>query len=348
MTARTRSLSTVIGRCPAARSCRSASGSDGVSIVAASWARALSDFGFDVVTVAGDGPVDRIVPGLAIDAPSRRPAGDVEAALADADLVVVENLCTIPLNLPARRRGRARTAGRPGDPAPPRPAVAATAVRARHRAAARRSGVAPRDDQPAHRARAGRAGHHRHHDLQRLRPDPPPGDRDATREALDVGDDERLSCTRCGPSPARTSRPRCGWPRRLGATYWLLGPAEDGYDDELDACSTAPVPGDPPTEPRRHATPTPPPTPSRSRRRGRASATHRSRPPSTAGPSRSATTPSPTSCGRSASSGSTPTTPQRSTRSSASPTTLLDRNRRGSPSSTSRSIGWRRPARAAR
>ena len=46
---------------------------DGVSIVAAAWADALRSFGFDVVTVAGEGPVDRMVPGLAIGARAPTP-----------------------------------------------------------------------------------------------------------------------------------------------------------------------------------------------------------------------------------------------------------------------------------
>src|SRR4051812_30116830 len=85
---------------------------DGVSIVASSWADALEAFGFDVVSVAGEGPVDRLVPGIAIGADGGPDDGrdedlaaaltqQLDAALADADLVVVENLCTIPLNLPA-------------------------------------------------------------------------------------------------------------------------------------------------------------------------------------------------------------------------------------------------------
>ncbi len=41
---------------------------DGVSIVAANWAQAMRGLGFDVITVAGEGPVDRLVPGLALDA----------------------------------------------------------------------------------------------------------------------------------------------------------------------------------------------------------------------------------------------------------------------------------------
>ena len=70
---------------------------DGVSIVTGHWQQAIESFGFDTITVAGEGPVDRTVPGLelgATHAPDREAVAD---ALADADLIVVENLCTIPL-----------------------------------------------------------------------------------------------------------------------------------------------------------------------------------------------------------------------------------------------------------
>src|SRR4051812_1929059 len=86
---------------------------DGVSIVAATWADALQGLGFDVVSVAGEGPVDRVVSGLEMEARVPPPLSEVEDALHDADLVVVENVGTIPLNLPAARvlhevlRGRA-------------------------------------------------------------------------------------------------------------------------------------------------------------------------------------------------------------------------------------------------
>src|SRR6185503_11126848 len=73
-------------------------GPDGVSVEAAKWADRLLAFGFDVVTVAGAGPVDRLVPGLALDAGAPFPADALERALGDADLVVVENLCSLPLN----------------------------------------------------------------------------------------------------------------------------------------------------------------------------------------------------------------------------------------------------------
>src|SRR4051812_19377532 len=87
---------------------------DGVSVVATSWATVLRGLGFDVVTVAGEGDrVDRVVPGLELAATAPPNPADVERALADADLVVVENLCTIPMNLPASRAVAAALRGRP-------------------------------------------------------------------------------------------------------------------------------------------------------------------------------------------------------------------------------------------
>ena len=49
-------------------------GPDGVSVEAAKWAGRLAALGFEVVTVAGAGPVDRLLPGLAIDATAPPPA----------------------------------------------------------------------------------------------------------------------------------------------------------------------------------------------------------------------------------------------------------------------------------
>src|SRR4051812_10132204 len=73
-------------------------GMDGVSVEARKWAWALEQLGFHVVTVAGSGAVDRTVPGLEIDASASPDEGGLAAALDDAALVVVENLCSLPLN----------------------------------------------------------------------------------------------------------------------------------------------------------------------------------------------------------------------------------------------------------
>jgi hypothetical protein len=75
---------------------------DGVSIEATKWINALHQMGHDTVTVAGEGVADVIIPGLAIDAHVDPRVEDLEAALEDVDLVIVENLASLPLNLDAR------------------------------------------------------------------------------------------------------------------------------------------------------------------------------------------------------------------------------------------------------
>src|ERR1700733_5210463 len=77
-------------------------GTDGVSIEAEKWIRAFRALGHDVRTVAGDGQADVIMPELAIRATREPVASDLHDALAGADVVVVENLTSLPLNVPAR------------------------------------------------------------------------------------------------------------------------------------------------------------------------------------------------------------------------------------------------------
>jgi glycosyltransferase involved in cell wall biosynthesis len=87
-------------------------GNDGVAVEARKWAWALRELGFEVRRVAGifEGgpePGDVVVPGLAIDAPATdRPgalAAEVARALEGADVVVVDNICSLPLNPTAGR-----------------------------------------------------------------------------------------------------------------------------------------------------------------------------------------------------------------------------------------------------
>ncbi|HSL59427.1 MAG TPA: glycosyltransferase family 4 protein [Acidimicrobiales bacterium] len=207
---------------------------DGVSIVADTWRHSLEALGWDTVTVAGEGPVDRTVPGLALGAAEPPSPGEIEAALADVDLVVVENALTIPMNLPATRALAATLRDRP-------------ALLHHHDPPWQREHFAhvtelPPDD-PAWR----------HVTINRFTatemasrgiaatcipngfdPDPPPGDRAATRARLGVGDDERLMVHPVRAIPRKRVDVAVAVTEALGGTYWLVGPAEDGYGDELE------------------------------------------------------------------------------------------------------------------
>ncbi|MDG1988899.1 MAG: glycosyltransferase family 4 protein [Acidimicrobiales bacterium] len=231
---------------------------DGVSVVARMWADALSGIGFDVDWLAGEiepgwddpRPV-RIVNGLGISNPEPPVLGspdvsslvdDVGNALTGADLVVVENLCTIPLNPTAARVVAGVLRGRP-------------AILHHHDPPWQRERFAHITDLPPDDA-AWR--HVTINDLTRRQmadrgltawtirngfdPDPPIGDRDGTRGRLGLHPDDLLVVHPVRAIPRKAvdraivltealggSRPSGGRP----ATYWLPGPAEDGYGPEL-------------------------------------------------------------------------------------------------------------------
>ena len=125
---------------------------DGVSVTAAQWATALRRLGMHVTTVAGAGRADVLVDGLAIDA-ARPPAGDrLAAALGDADLVVVDNVCSLPMN-PARRGGGG---------APPRRSARRAAPPRRRRRGADRAVSADRAPTAGTRDARDRADSHLH------------------------------------------------------------------------------------------------------------------------------------------------------------------------------------------
>jgi glycosyltransferase involved in cell wall biosynthesis len=226
-------------------------GSDGVAVEATKWAGALRSLGYDVYSVAGEGPVDRLLPGLAIGADSPPTSGEVVDALAAADLVVVENLCSLPLNPAAADLVARALAGRPavlhhhdlpwqrpqfvGWPPPPddprwthvtinelsRSELEARGIAAITVYNAFDTGGGDPDDQPAV-------------DAARRR----------VRRALGVGDDTRLVLQPTRAIPRKNVAAGMALSESLGATYWLLGPAEDGYAPEaarlIDA-SRAPV-----------------------------------------------------------------------------------------------------------
>ena len=207
--------------------------SDGVSVVAARWGTILERLGYEVVTVAGEGPVDRLLPGLAIGASEPPDVAEMTAALTDADLVVVENLCTIPLNLPAARTVATVLAGRP-------------AVLHHHDPPWQRERFAhvtelPPDDDAWRHVTVNRLTARQMADRgirattihNPFEVNAPPGDRAGTRRLLGVDDDELLVAHPVR-AIARKDIPRavrvC---EALGGTYWLTGPAEEGYGPTL-------------------------------------------------------------------------------------------------------------------
>ncbi len=217
-------------------------GVDGVSVEAAKWVRALRALGHEVTTVAGEGTADRVVEGL-----SHRASGPVDeaalsAALGGLDLVVVENLVSLPLNPRAVEATYRALSGRaalfrhhdlpwqrPGGTGAPPP----------------RTGTLWRHVTINERSRVELAGRgveattlYNAFDL-----DPPPGERRRTRERLGVGD-ERLVLMPSRAIPRKNVGGALALCEALGATLWILGPAEDGYDEALArlvASSAAPV-----------------------------------------------------------------------------------------------------------
>ncbi len=205
-------------------------GLDGVAIEAQKWASALGALGHDVVRVAGEGPVERILPGLALAAPEPPTRRELADALYDVDLVVVENVLSLPLNLGARDVLAAVLRGRPALvhhhdlasqrphlahlPGPPDdPAWTHVAISRLTRAALVARGI-PATHLP------------NHFDL-----DPAPGDRATTRARLGVAGPLVLLASRA--IPRKNVRGALRVAARLGATLWLLGPPEDGYDASL-------------------------------------------------------------------------------------------------------------------
>jgi mannosylglucosylglycerate synthase len=207
---------------------------DGVSVVARNWRRALERLGYATILVAGEGDADILVPGLGIDHTEPPDPQALAAALADADLVVVENLLSIPLNLPASRAVAATLRGRPAilhhhDPPWQRERFAAITE-------------LPPDD-PAWRhvtinrlteAEMAARGIRATTIYNGFDVDPAPGDRATTRAALGVAE-EALVLAHPVRAIARKQVPRAiAIAEELGGVYWLLGPAEEGYGATLE------------------------------------------------------------------------------------------------------------------
>jgi mannosylglucosylglycerate synthase len=206
---------------------------DGVSVESSKWAWALRELGHTVTTVAGAGRADVLVRGLEIDADEPPDRYELARAIGNHDLVIVENLCSLPLNVPAleavasilegrpailhhhdlpwQRRHLAHLSGPPTDPA------------WRH--------VTINELSAAQLAQRGIEAVvvPNHFDF-----DPPAGDRPRMRQAIGVRERSLLVVHPVRAIPRKNVGAALRFAERLGAIYWILGDAEDGFEAELD------------------------------------------------------------------------------------------------------------------
>ncbi len=227
---------------------------DGVSVVARTWMEALSSFGFEVSTVSGEPTRSTPFPGLVVpglgfsekvaaadlEVPAAKLDTALRAALDGVDLVVVENLLTIPMNLEASRATARVLAGRPTlvhhhDPPWHR-------TRFEHITELPTSDPAWRHvaithllhTQLAERSIESTVIYNAFAEPDRRTASQRGALRAEVRDQLDVREHELLVAHPVRAIERKNVPAAIELCERLGATYWLLGPPEEGYGAELD------------------------------------------------------------------------------------------------------------------
>ena len=158
-----------------------------------------------------------------------------EAAVSDADLVVAANLCSLPLNLTASAAVARVLAGR-------------RAILHHHDLPWQRQRFAhitelpPLDDAWKHvvvseltAKQMAQRGIEARVVYNPFETRPPAGDRDQMRRRLGVEPDELLAVHPVRAIARKNIPAALKVCEALGAAYWLTGPAEEGYDGELEA-----------------------------------------------------------------------------------------------------------------
>jgi hypothetical protein len=223
-------------------------GADGVAVEARKWEWALRELGFTVRRVAGEfetlRPDDTWLAFIAIEPVdgAHPDPGALAAALAGADLVIVENLCSLPLNVEAATITRdvldahqGRVCFHHHDFAWERPHLAHV------------DGFPPRRPNSLHVT----VSEHARRDLEArgfdavcvynsFDFDAPPGDRVAGRDSVGAVEDTILLVQPTRAIPRKNVEGGLRFASEVSAAmaptplmYWITGPAEDGYDGEF-------------------------------------------------------------------------------------------------------------------
>jgi glycosyltransferase involved in cell wall biosynthesis len=208
---------------------------DGVSVEAAKWANAFSLLGHDIHLVAGSGGDGvHLVDGLSMHEAGPVDLDTLHEELEGLDVVVVENLCSLPLNPGASSAVADVLKGRP-------------AILRHHDLAWQRPDTAhfgaPPDDPSWRHVTINRYSQQQlaEHGIDatclynRFRIDPPSGDRERTRSALRFNQDDLLVVQPTRALPRKNVPGGLRLAEELEATYWLTAAAEDGYQPELDS-----------------------------------------------------------------------------------------------------------------